>query len=189
MRVASTYSIVVVALLAASPARTAPPDRDLPRPDPPGVWHVITQDDATTTSKCLVQGEPKTALCAIEYNFACFLRKDSELCRIARPSEAPIEFKLPALDRATKYRVLAVRRFASQKEIDWWTRRGEFWRNYLRIGDVMIVIDDVQCNQTFGCGDGGKQPTRYFVRKAGARWVYLGGHKPVYRVWEKPPKL
>jgi hypothetical protein len=114
------------------------------------------------------------------------------LCRIAKPTEPPYEFQERERwypDHSVKYHVLAVRRFTSRKQINWWTRRGEGWRKYLRIGDVMIVIDKVSCRKVWDCGTEGFQPIRYFVRKVGPRWVWLGGHQPVYRGWEKPPKL
>ena len=54
------------------------PGADLPKPDPKGYWRVMTQDDATTTSKCL--GSRETPLCAVENFRACNLRKVAELC-------------------------------------------------------------------------------------------------------------
>lgn len=64
---------------------TASGDPDVPKPDPPGHWRVITQDDATTTSKCV--GNPNTPICALDTLSACAVRGDKTLCELAYRTE------------------------------------------------------------------------------------------------------
>lgn len=88
---------------------------DLPPIDPPGVWHTLTQDDATTDSKCI--GNPVTPLCAVETIRACFTRRDDSLCQIGMGLD-----HLPGLSLTNKrpelserYRVVSVKKIVSDK--------------------------------------------------------------------------
>lgn len=73
------YLLILIAIVATvwtiSPAIASD---QLPPPDPEGTWRVITQDPATTTSKCI--GDTSTPVCALETLLACFARNDYPLC-------------------------------------------------------------------------------------------------------------
>lgn len=66
------YSIAAVLLLMSAPAWAEKVNPDLPKPDPKGYWHFLTQDDDTTTSKCI--GNLSTPLCALETSLASLVR-------------------------------------------------------------------------------------------------------------------
>lgn len=72
------HLILTLIVLAAFPALAEDPP--LPPLTPEGEYLVLTQDDATSTSKCI--GNPVTPLCAVETVMACYVRNDYELCRI-----------------------------------------------------------------------------------------------------------
>jgi hypothetical protein len=183
MRVASIYSILVVALLAASPARTAPRDPDLPFPDAPGTIRIVNRDDGVERFGCFVDDVPKTAVCAVEYTLLCYASQLLSWCSHARGTVDDIEF--PSIrDRrgaSMHYRVLSAKRFANRKEINRATLNGwEGGRKELRVGDVMIVVSQYFCSSMSQCSGMNDRPVRHFLRKTGDRWLVIGSHRPRY---------
>ncbi|HVI52391.1 MAG TPA: hypothetical protein VM661_14365 [Candidatus Sulfotelmatobacter sp.] len=65
-------SLIAAALLISTPAWAEKTNPDLPKPDPKGYWRVLTQDDDTTTSKCI--GNLSTPLCTLETYLASLVR-------------------------------------------------------------------------------------------------------------------
>jgi hypothetical protein len=143
---------------------------DLPPVDPPGVWRTLTQDDATTDSKCI--GKPLTPLCAVESKMACFLRGNDELCRIAKGLD-----HLPGLGPGRpypggweRYRVTAVRRVNSNM-------LPTITGITTRTGDLTVDVKHMLC-QFSECPKRIGPPTTYLVRQKGDGWAVV--------TWETP---
>ena len=122
---------------------------DLPAIDPPGKGRVMTHDDLTSTSNCI--GNPITPLCSVETAIACFVRRDNELCRIAKGlDKSPRFFRSePSPNYYERYRVLSAKRFGehdlpprhhlspSATPAPWWFPED---RQIYQPGDMHIVV-------------------------------------------------
>ena len=166
MRRAVIVPSSLVVLLASAPAWAGYTVSIIPKPDPPGHWRVLTQDDATSTSKCI--GNPKTPLCAVETLQACFHRKKPGYCRTSiDPSLPAVPIYTPAVpDDALRYRIIAARRITDRKDLPIELRdRTDVWRR----GDVLIVLDRHRCLN--GVCDKYRGPyTTYVIRQNVAGW-------------------
>jgi hypothetical protein len=145
-------------------AEDAPPE--LPPIDGPDQWHVLTHDDATSTSKCI--GDPKTPLCAVETVLACFLRHKDELCRIG--SGDP---NFPSIFQTEIQPAESWRYWVAGVELVSENNRGSFKRvRYLKpqLGDIAVRISDAPCYDN-KCYKPVGPPTIYLVRRNGDKWM------------------
>lgn len=161
-------------MLIASPALAQADDPMLPQPDPPGVWRKLTLDDATTTSKCI--GNPVTPVCAVETYWACFLRRQPELCDMVQAGVRPLLNREPRvrLDVREEYRITSARRPSPLDPVDPATEGNM----KPQAGDVVIWLisrlcfgpldDDSDC--TLGVEN--DPPYVHMLRKQGDIWVY-----------------
>jgi len=161
------HALLFAVLLAPGWAFAGKPDGDLPKPDPKGYWRVMTQDDATTTSKCL--DSRKTPLCAVENFRACNLRVEAELCR--QPGQTDDVLTSPRFpDDWYKYRVVSSGHFKKgdprlddrDHEMPWVP------------GDIWIILDERHCSRTY-CAKPVRSelyyvPVRYIVHKDTDGW-------------------
>ena len=166
----SRWLFPVLLLLAASALAGEVAASDLPPIDLPGVWHEVTQDDSTSDSKCI--GKPVTPLCAVETIFACFLRGQDELCRIAMSLD-----HLPGLGPGRpypggweRYRVAAVKRVDPKKQ-------RLVVATPTKAGDVILNVQHLRC-QFSQCQTRVGPPTTYLVRPKGDGWVVLDWETP-----------
>lgn len=79
------FAAASLILSLAAPAVYA--NDDLPSPESKDFWHVITQDDASTTSACI--GKRDKPLCAIDTAMAAEVRADEDLWFFAHGREKP----------------------------------------------------------------------------------------------------
>ena len=111
---------------------------DLPPPDLPSQWRVVTQEDGTSTSECI--GLNTSPLCVVETEIACWTRKDSELCRraegLAQNPKSPTWHK-PKKYEVTRYR-FAQSWVSREKEIPRWFRHA-CQRRWLP-GDLVVDV-------------------------------------------------
>jgi|GEM_PF-2220833 hypothetical protein len=149
--------------------------------DPPGVWRVMTQDDATSTSKCI--GKPKTPICAVEMIEACFLRKRWSLCKavmggndiLFRDSpERANDNQNVSKDITELYRFKYVG-LMRKNDIPPWetdTREGPKPRNW-KPGDVKVIMSTRPCfsGKCFPPND--MPPVAYQVRQTGKTWMVI----------------
>jgi hypothetical protein len=178
----ASIAAIALAVLSASPAMAAPRDPDVPEIDAKGPWRVMHQTNEKSTSKCI--GNPVTALCAAETMYACYLRNDLELCRIATGQDAPPGWMLspapPSPELHERYRIVLARRLRAKDGSDVpFISRG-FNEDRLRPGDIMIKMQDRACWMSHGnskCGslnDPHEIGTKfYFVRKSANRWIVI----------------
>lgn len=138
---------------------------ELPPIDGPDQWHLMTHDDATSTSQCI--GDPRTPLCAIETVLACHLRQIDELCRIGMGwSDFPGQIKTQVQSTYTQRYWVAATEFVTAKN-----KRSYAKVRYLKpqIGDIAIRIHDAPCYDQ-KCYKPVGPPTIYLVRQNGDRW-------------------
>jgi hypothetical protein len=166
------FAVCLVA--AAIPARAD--DVPLPELTPKGQYLVMTQDDATSTSKCI--GDPKTPLCAVETEMAVQVRGKLDFQRIAMGLEGGPLFDdrkpgSPIIYRVVRREVLSDRRFP------WNPKRDLGWRNgglIMQAGDIRIDIIYVNCYREISltaCEHFWGSPEAYIVRRMGDRWVVI----------------
>lgn len=167
---------VIAGLVLAAPALAGGvEDGDLPIPDPPGTWRMVTRDNATTTSTCI--GRPETPLCAIESVIACFVRRQRELCWIGRgrtdTRERPFQKFPGGAIVVHKYRVVSAKRLAEEDIPYYWRLACEdAWEP----GDLRVEIEWLYCTQRNGRLDCGEQwgfkptPVAYIVRRTTRGW-------------------
>jgi hypothetical protein len=169
---------------AALPARAgdAPAGVPLPPITPVDGYFVMTQDDATTSSKCI--GDPVTPLCAVETVMACEIRGNDDLCRIGMGLK-----KNPGLSAGpVSPRIYWVmhRAILTDETIPWddhelkW-RPGEAG---VQAGDVRIDIADKICEKGeishTACKTEDDLPAiaAYIVRQQGDRWAVINWRPP-----------
>jgi len=165
----ATYAL----MLLAAPSFAQASDPILPPPDPPGMWRKLTLDDATTTSTCI--GNPVTPLCAVETYWACFLRREPELCDMVQAGVRP-QSKGPHIrpDIREDYRITYARRPSPLDPVD----RATEGNMKPQAGDVVIGIitrlcfgpidDDADCTP----GVENDPPYVHMLRRQGDIWVY-----------------
>lgn len=143
---------------------------DPPPVDPPGVWHVITQDDYTTESKCV--GNPVTPLCAVETIIACYVRNDHRLCRIGEGLEPEPDLTpgIPGEGRWERYRITAVRRVGSKTP-------PPIAGVSVRAGDLTMDVHLLFC-QFSQCEPTDGPPTTYLLRSTDGRWAAVSWETP-----------
>jgi len=168
-------------LAAALPALAAD-DVPLPPLTPKGEYLVMTQDDATSSSKCI--GNPATPMCAVETLLACFVRGKDHLCQsalgVAWDKVPDFVSKLdwpPVIYRVVRREVLDDRHFPwrPQRDMDW--RPGEL---DLRAADIRIDLVRKECWEkvTVPCAceapaRGPRGATAYIVRHEKGRWAVV----------------
>jgi hypothetical protein len=151
-------------------AEDAPPE--LPPIDGPDQWHVLTHDDATSTSKCI--GDPKTPLCAVETVLACFVREERELC-LTGTGGASENFGFDK--NRSEYSLLywvAKAELVSEKN-----KKHYKQVRYLKPqnGDIAIGIRDARCYDS-KCNKPVGPPTIYLVRRNGDKWMAADWARP-----------
>jgi hypothetical protein len=151
---------LTAALLLAAPA-WAGSDGDF-TPDPADTWRVITQDDATSTSRCI--GQVDTPVCAVETLIACHMRGTPELCRIATgrthdfsSGPLPNEWLRYRLTRASP---IQPEDFARQ-------HLGHFGVQRWKPGSMLVEMVEETCYGTF-CE--GSLEMIYILRRSGKGW-------------------
>lgn len=140
--------LVVTLLLAAALPAHAAEDVPLPPLTPKGEYLVMTQDNVTSSSKCI--GNPVTPMCAVETKLACEQRNDPSLCELATGAPLDPEFRRLGYEsrkpEATpmKYRVVH-REILTDRRFPWRPRYLDDRPNEIsmRTGDVRIDILDV----------------------------------------------
>lgn len=176
MRVAllTTYFLMLI----VSPAVAQTSDPVLPTPDPPGVWRSLTQDEATTTSRCI--GNPVTPLCAVETYWTCFLRRQPELCDMVEAGVKPLPNVVRRPDRREDYRVVYARRPSPLDPVD----RATEGNMKPQPGDVVIALmrricygppgDESDCELNVE----NDPPHIHMLRRQGDFWVYAYRFRP-----------
>ena len=134
-------------------------------------WRTLTDSEETTTSKCI--GKPITPICAVETFFACFNRKQIELCRMAFLNGESEEFNLgpPFPDYKTEYTIIKYQtiRHAPPRPKNMGPGGEKFDE---KPGDVRVDITARSCQLTRDTCAG--EPTQSFVyitRHVGDRWL------------------
>ena len=178
--------LALVALIAGSNPTLAvgKPARDPDRPpiDPLGNWHIMTRDPATTTSQCI--GEPKTALCAIETMFACYLRAENNLCRIGMDDPTLPELIRRGGSRTEfwKYRVVSEKKSRIEMA-DGTTPDGKqrlVTYTWLHVGIMWTSCWAANQPAEKPVCVGHQKPTTYNVLKLPDRWKVTGWDTPRY---------
>lgn len=153
-------AVVVAALVPTGASMAGGPAHTGKAP----VWRILTDRDETTTSKCI--GKPVTPICAVETLFACFNRKQIELCRMAYLNGESKKFYLgpPFPDDKTEYTIIkyqTVRHVpADLRDVGW-----------IKRGDVEVDLTARSCPLTRDTCAG--EPTKsfgYTTRHIGDRW-------------------
>jgi hypothetical protein len=168
--------MAVTLLLVAAALPALADDAALPDLTPKGQYLVMTQDDATSTSKCI--GDPKTLLCAVETMMACWYRANDAFCRIAMGLDRnpDIAWSQPGPD--VIYRIVR-REVLTDRKFPWSPRRDLSWRPgglIMQAGDIRIDITEVNCYEEISlksCQHHWDSPLAYFVRHQGDRWVVI----------------
>lgn len=157
-------AILLCPTLAAGAERiSSPKPSDLPPIDPPGVWHTLTQDDATSDSKCI--GRPVTPLCAVETVKACFTRNDERLCQIGEgPSYRPRNLRSERPTNYIRYRMTGAAAITKGNRTAYSVERME-----PRIGDIVLQLNELYCRGTM-CETEGGPPTSYILRRWEGGW-------------------
>jgi hypothetical protein len=143
-----------------------PAQIELPPIDGPDQWHLMTHDDATSTSQCI--GDPRTPLCAIETVLACFLRHNDDLCRIGTGNpyfpEGIKSIVQPAYTQ--RYWVAGAEFVTAKNKVSYAKVR------YLKpqLGDIAIKLHDVDCYNG-KCPKPVGPPAIYLVRRNGDKWM------------------
>jgi hypothetical protein len=171
MRLALLATCFLMLIAASSFAQAGDPI--VPPPDPPGMWRKLTHDDATTTSTCI--GNPVTPLCAAETFWACFLRRQPELCDMVQAGVSPLVEAVPKEpNKRDEYRVAYARRPSLLDPVD----RATEGNMKPQPGDVVIALirrvcygpveDDSDCS----IGEENTPPYVHMLRRQGEFWVY-----------------
>ena len=157
------WLILAMVLIGGRGALAAEPS-DLPPIDPPNHWHVLTQDDASSDSKCI--GNPVTPLCAVETSLACFIRHDDELCRVGTGS-----MELPGLSGGVRQPVHTIRYRIVSSLIVTENNRQKVAIDRMQpdIGDVALQLKDVDC-YSGRCQEPVGPPRTYLVRRGATGW-------------------
>jgi len=134
LRPMSKCTAFFAALIFALPA-VAQELPELPPLAQPGQWLYVTQDDTSSSSRCI--GRPGTAMCAVETLLACFQRDRQDLCRMVDDGTDQYAqiFSTPAdPGKYLAYRVLEARRINAAT-----ARTGQ--AAHAQDGDVLLTID------------------------------------------------
>jgi len=150
-------------------------DADLPPIDPPGKWHLMTQDPTTTESQCV--GDTKTAMCLVETILACFERLDDNLCRISLDQNTPLGIRLARRGSPRsilKYRVESVKKFRYRGTYD---KRPDGKPRFYTYTTLDIAVEKFMCwDSDQECVPEG--PNTYSVIKLPTgHWQLLGWDK------------
>jgi hypothetical protein len=168
--------LIFAVFLAAAALPALADDVPLPELTPKGQYLVMTQDDATSTSKCI--GDPKTPMCAVETLMACYQRGDENLCRVSGLEPQP------ALGGITIYRVVR-REVLTDRHFPWTPVRdpkGRPGEIRMRAGDIRIDIITKHCRNDVSqrvCDVHWTFPEAYIVRQQDDRWKVTDG-RPAY---------
>jgi len=154
---------VALTLVWAPNAMAADPD--VPRRDPKGFYRYLTQEADSTTSTCI--GNPITPLCAVETVLACFVRRDSNLCRKANwPGSQEYDFSRGKISpfNDTRYFVQFARKLSKEN-----ARKYNIGGITPDSGDVIISVKKAW-RAPGGWGNLYPQPTVYLLRRYGGEW-------------------
>ncbi len=160
--------ILLCPALAAGAERIAPLQPSaLPPLDPPGVWRTLSQDNATSDSKCI--GKPVTPLCAVETIKACHTREDERLCRIGKgPAYRSPPLPDPDLPghptHYIRYRVAGAAIITKGNRDTYIVER-----MVPRIGDMVLQMKELYCRGSMCETDDGP-PTSYILRRWEGGW-------------------
>ena len=182
-------TLLAVFLVSAALPALAADDVPLPPITPVDGYFVMTQDDTTTSSKCI--GDPKTPLCAVETVIACFIRGDDDLCRIGMGLE-----KTPGLTflRLPPEIYWVVRREVLMEQTIPWRSHELDWRPgeaSVQAGDIRIDVVEKVCSKGefshTACETDPDVPaiSTYIVRRRGDRWAVIDWRPP----YEDLPRL
>lgn len=141
--------------------------------DPPGVWRVMTQDDATSTSKCI--GKPKTPICAVEMIQACFLRERWNLCQAVTNLPRLFEDNPDRPKDITELYRFSYVGLMRKGDVPPWerdTREGPKPRNW-KPGDYKIRVTTRPCYSGDCFSPNYIRPVTYQVRRVGALWTVM----------------
>jgi len=161
-------------LAVALPALAAE-DVPLPPLTPKGEYLVMTQDDATSSSKCI--GNPVTPMCAVETVMACLYRGNDELCRIGMGlDQNPGHGNKRPIPRVL-YRVVTSG-ILMRSNFPWWSRRDALTRPgvpAVREGDVRIDILSRECDEEVSPTECHRPfaPITYVVRRLQDGWAVM----------------
>jgi hypothetical protein len=156
-------------------------DVPLPPLTPKDQYLVLTQDDATSSSKCI--GNPATPMCAVETVIACLARRKHDLCQIGMGLHH--DPGLGGKGRGNDMIYTVVRsEVLADKNFPWRPARDLPWRPgeiNARAGDARIDVVLNECdgehsstaNCSFSYGE-----LSYIVRKENGRWAVI--------VWDQP---
>jgi len=175
-----TFRFLLIAALFPVALPALAEDAPLPPVTPGGEYLVLTQDDATSTSKCI--GDPVTPMCAVETVLACHARGDHSLCRTGMGldhdpglgGEGPWD---NMTYHVTRSEVLTGEHFPWRPAHDMPWRPGQI---DMQAGDIRIDIilnlcdgkpSPDSCGFSFGT-------LSYIVRKQGNRWAVM--------IWQPP---
>lgn len=165
-----------------------------PTPDPPGLFHVVTREDATSESRCI--GEGISPRCALDTWFACHVRNDPRLC------ERVMDFPYPeksvggprSHSKELRYRIIASRRlgpgdiphgFGIDRVRPDNDERfyHQAWDWYWREGDVRIDTVEQRCGRVYNgivdseeCDPPNAAPEVSVWRAKSGRWVIVYEH-------------
>jgi hypothetical protein len=187
---------LLLALGCARAALAAAPDPDVPKPDPPKKWRMLTKDSAT--SKCL--GDPRTPLCAVETLLACQRRGTKRLCDSIwwpETGDAQKDEDWDGLKREYEtqhhpgsefyYRVTFAARIKGPHDFP--QLGHSLFKGYDYVpGDVRIDTVDMMCwppQLTFPCQTAPFYPVMHILRKFGMRWAWHGADAPHSDDWDE----
>jgi hypothetical protein len=172
MRLALLATCLLMLIAAPGLALAQAGDPILPPPDPPGVWRKLTREDASTSSTCI--GNPVTPLCAVETYWACFIRRQPELCDMVEAGVRPLPEVTWSSDRRQDYRVVYARRPSPLDPVD----RATEGDMKPQPGDVVLGLMRRTC---YGPADSDadceigvetEPPHVHMLRRQGNLWVY-----------------
>jgi hypothetical protein len=173
--------LVIAFLLAAALPAHAEDDVPLPPITLKGEFLVMTQDDATSSSKCI--GNPVTPMCAVETFMAAGVRGNLDLKRIALGIEGGPWFDNQGPTPPIIYRIRR-REVLTDKTFPWPPKSDADWRwggLTMRAGDIRIDVVDVRCYSEISlvaCEKYWGSPIAYIVRHQGNRWIVVTWREP-----------
>jgi hypothetical protein len=174
-RLLPAVAFLILSLIA--PAAYA--DDDLPKPESKDFWHIITQDDASTTSACI--GKRDKPLCAIDTALAAQVRADEGLWFFAHGRAKPQNSDLHGEDMFIRreglwkqYQVLNGGYFQQGDPAK--DERGKplGWVS----GDIWVTIFAEECYPQTPCGKSSQATRqrlaeRYILHKSQDGWILV----------------
>jgi len=166
-------AMTLTVLASAGTAQTRNADPDVPPPDPRHWWRIMHADPARTTSECL--GQTPTPLCVVDNYWACHVRRDGDLCRVAwnRPGDRSLDKGPPPRNPGyTKYRIFNADRLTEKTVVS----AHDQYDSDARPGDIRMIIEEIHCdNWKRGEACQTSPPNRFgmVVRKSDDNWFIV----------------